>query len=164
MLAQVDLGALVITVEEEDQGLSELQELVRLQTDLLVAGAHRDLLENLGRQEKILRRLGKLEEQRLRLLEELVSTGQLADPPARLGELAERLPAAVADRVRALARTIADRAADIQQRERRNQRLLEAGRRCLDGFLGLILSTPEPITYGDGEHGAAEPRVFSGQA
>ena len=162
MNGKVDLGALVITIEEEAAVLEELAETLGTQTGLLIDGARRPLIDNLSFQEKILRRLGKLEEQRLRLLEELVAAGRLAAPPVRLRELAAALPAPERAAVERLAGVLAERARDIRRLERRNRTLIEAGRRCIDGFLRLLIAPREPSTYGPAPDGAAsEPRFFS---
>jgi flagellar biosynthesis/type III secretory pathway chaperone len=164
MTDTMDIGALVITIEEEGQGLTELAGLLDAQAELLVSGQHSTMLDNLSYQEKILRRLGKLEEQRLRLLEEMVAHGHLDSPPARLDELSRRLPEPERSQVAALARRMGEQARHIRRLERRNRELIESGRRTLDGFLKLLVAPRDTNTYGQRQSVDAEPRFFSGAA
>jgi hypothetical protein len=150
----LNLGALLITVEEEAATLGELAELLRDERAHLIQNENGALLENLSNQEKTLRRIGKLEEQRLKLVE---SMDGLPCSPS-LTQIASVLRGEPGDRLRGLASELRRQAADIKRLTRRNRRLIESGLGCVQDFLGLVLR-PEPTGYGQGRERSAEPRL-----
>lgn len=150
----LNLGALLITVEEEATTLGELAGLLRDERAHLIQNENAALLENLSNQEKTLRRIGKLEEQRLKLVESM--DGTPCSPS--LTQIPSVLRGEPADRLRGLASELKQQAADIQRLTSRNRRLIESGLGCVQGFLGLALD-PEPTGYGQGRERSAEPRL-----
>jgi flagellar biosynthesis/type III secretory pathway chaperone len=162
--SSTDIDSLVINIEEEDCGLAELETLLASESELLTAGSQAPLLDNLSLQERTLRRLGKLAEQRLRLVEELLRCGALPAAPAKLGELALLLPRPQSDSVLNLSRSVAAHAESIRRIGRRNRRLIEAGRRCLDGIVELLVRPRERVTYAPEDAVPAEARFFSSEA
>ena len=163
-LERLDLGALLITIEEEADTLDELTALLTEEAERLRSSRGAPLLENLSCQEKILRRIGKLEEQRLKLVESLSEAG--LPPAAALTEMAASFDGERRARVLAVVKRIADRGAEIRRLARRNRRLIEAGLKGIDGFLRLILA-PEAAAggaYGPPGRGEAAPRLVERRA
>jgi flagellar biosynthesis/type III secretory pathway chaperone len=152
----LNLGALLITVEEQADTLGELAELLKEERDHLIRNESNSLLENLSSQEKTLRRIGKLEEQRLKLVESLGGTGLPASPS--LTRLAEALEGEHREKLLSLAARIGSCAADVRRLTRRNRRLIESGIKCVQGFLDLIFA-PEPAGYGQDGAERSEPRL-----
>lgn len=147
-------------LEEIQDHYRQMLELAGKKQKELVKGNLEQIEALTKEEEKLIFKIGRLEDERHHCARRLISHFQLREE-ATLTDLMEVAPAEVKDKLQALQESMAQLIAEMDKLNQENINLIQQSLRFINFTVDLLTKADDPSTYGSGKEANAKPDTIS---